>query len=93
MKTIVLFLLLLLPPTPPVRPLDIDSAARASDSTNTTTAACGVVAIPGPPDVEAALQDVASLMREVEHTLEDVRMVTVENAILMDSLALVGADV
>ena len=71
---------------------DIDGAAQASNSTD-TTAAGGVVAIPGPPDVEAALQDVASLMRGVEHTLEDVRMMTVENAILMDSLALVGADV
>lgn len=71
---------------------DIDGAAQASNSTDTTVAG-GVVAIPGPPDVEAALQDVASLMREVEHTLDDVRMMTVENAILMDSLALVGADV
>ena len=70
-----------------------DDAAEASDSTNSTAAGEGVVAIPGPPDVEAALQDVVSLMREVEHTLEDVRMMTVENAILMDSLALVGADV
>jgi hypothetical protein len=66
--------------------------ARARAPTATATAS-GVVAIPGPSVVEAALQDVAALTRGLEHALEDVRMMTVENAILLDSLALVGADV
>ena len=69
-----------------------DDEAPATTITTAATVS-GVVAIPGPPDVEAALQDVAALTRDLEHTLEDVRMMTVENAILMDSLALVGADV
>ena len=73
---------------------DDDEAPTTTATTAATVATVsGVVAIPGPPDVEAALQDVAALMRDLEHTLEDVRMMTVENAILMDSLALVGADV
>ena len=70
-----------------------DDEAPTTTAAATAATVAGVVAIPGPPDVEAALQDVAALTRDLEHTLEDVRMMTVENAILMDSLALVGADV
>ena len=49
--------------------------------------------MPPPPDIETALEEVSAMTRDLEHSLEDVKMMTVENAILLDSLALVGADV
>ena len=72
------------------------SVERGSDGHSNSSAMSAVLAPfeagMAPESVRLALHEAEAMTRELEDVLEDVQMMSVENAILMDTLVVVGVD-